>query len=369
MASKNSFASTLAACYDKVAAGVAAVLLALGVLMLVTGGSSSARSVADFQDSLDSMKPANENLGQYVDLTPYSNALKRIGAPITIANDTNKVVGFFVPERRIWCAFKACQYPVALDAKVCPKCGKPQNADKGEVVQVAFNADTDNDGMPDDWERANGLDPQDPSDASGDKDGDGFTNLEEFLARTSPVNEKKHPPYIDCIRVDTDGVVVKRLPVMFRQRTGAPGKYSYMMSYVDEAGKTYSAMTPEGEFIKYKPQGIGMKDVITPYKVVGSVEKEEEVKFGAGTRKTLEVYAKVEREGTVFELKKNSLTDDTDYTVTLVNTRLSKAFKVEGNADFEVDNMTWKIIRVDKEANSVVLKNNADSREIKIPSR
>ena len=45
-------------------------------------------------------------------------------------------------------------------------------------------ADADHDGMPDAWERANGFDPQDPSDASGDKDGDGYTNLEEFLAGT-----------------------------------------------------------------------------------------------------------------------------------------------------------------------------------------
>ncbi|WP_149277101.1 Ig-like domain-containing protein [Pareuzebyella sediminis] len=41
--------------------------------------------------------------------------------------------------------------------------------------------DTDQDGMEDSWEIQNGLDPNDPSDASSDQNSDGFTNLEDFL--------------------------------------------------------------------------------------------------------------------------------------------------------------------------------------------
>ncbi|MCI0533904.1 MAG: hypothetical protein L0Z50_01610, partial [Verrucomicrobiales bacterium] len=40
--------------------------------------------------------------------------------------------------------------------------------------------DTDHDGMPDAWETARGLDPN-IADNNGDADGDGYTNLEEFL--------------------------------------------------------------------------------------------------------------------------------------------------------------------------------------------
>jgi len=42
-------------------------------------------------------------------------------------------------------------------------------------------ADRDRDGMPDTWEKARGLNPGDPSDAAADRDGDGYTNLEEYL--------------------------------------------------------------------------------------------------------------------------------------------------------------------------------------------
>ena len=41
--------------------------------------------------------------------------------------------------------------------------------------------DTDGDGMPDEWEIANGLNPKDPSDANGDCNGDGYTNIEKFI--------------------------------------------------------------------------------------------------------------------------------------------------------------------------------------------
>jgi pectate lyase len=46
--------------------------------------------------------------------------------------------------------------------------------------------DTDGDGMPDDWERSHGLNPNDPNDRNADRDGDGFTNLEEYLNSLCP---------------------------------------------------------------------------------------------------------------------------------------------------------------------------------------
>ncbi len=42
-------------------------------------------------------------------------------------------------------------------------------------------ADSDHDGMPDEWETRHGLNPRDPEDRNGDITGDGYTNLEKYL--------------------------------------------------------------------------------------------------------------------------------------------------------------------------------------------
>ena len=49
--------------------------------------------------------------------------------------------------------------------------------------------DTDQDGMEDEWERVNGLDPNNAADATMDPDSDGLTNREEFLLGTNPRSE------------------------------------------------------------------------------------------------------------------------------------------------------------------------------------
>lgn len=46
--------------------------------------------------------------------------------------------------------------------------------------------DSDHDGMPDAWERRQGLNPNDPADGRRDQDRDGYTNIEEFLNGTEP---------------------------------------------------------------------------------------------------------------------------------------------------------------------------------------
>lgn len=49
------------------------------------------------------------------------------------------------------------------------------------VERRPANWDSDRDGMPDEWERARSLNPSDARDGNADRDGDGYTNLEEYL--------------------------------------------------------------------------------------------------------------------------------------------------------------------------------------------
>lgn len=53
--------------------------------------------------------------------------------------------------------------------------------DRYQSIVRPSHFDTDRDGMADEWERALGLDPDDPSDGNDDRSNNGFTNLEEYL--------------------------------------------------------------------------------------------------------------------------------------------------------------------------------------------
>lgn len=50
----------------------------------------------------------------------------------------------------------------------------------GTLAGADAQADSDGDGMPDEWEKANGTDP-DKADANGDADGNGYTNIEDYV--------------------------------------------------------------------------------------------------------------------------------------------------------------------------------------------
>ncbi len=49
--------------------------------------------------------------------------------------------------------------------------------------------DTDKDGMPDKWEKKYDLDPNDPSDAKEDMNGDGYTNIETYINGIDPTKK------------------------------------------------------------------------------------------------------------------------------------------------------------------------------------
>jgi hypothetical protein len=70
------------------------------------------------------------------------------------------------------------------------------------IAIVTVLADTDADGMPDEWEMTYGFDPSSSADADTDADGDGMTNAQEYAAGTDP-----HDPQsvLRLDRVEGDG--------------------------------------------------------------------------------------------------------------------------------------------------------------------
>lgn len=76
------------------------------------------------------------------------------------------------------------------------------------LVDTSAPADTDHDGMPDAWEEANNLDPDNPNDATADHDGDGQRNLHEYLAGTNPRDASSRLAITSLVREAGGGVTL-----------------------------------------------------------------------------------------------------------------------------------------------------------------
>lgn len=76
-----------------------------------------------------------------------------------------------------------------ISVEVTDKDGKSSTASITVTVEETASSDTDGDTLPNEWERDNGLDPEDATDVNEDPDADGLTNLEEYEENTDPQEE------------------------------------------------------------------------------------------------------------------------------------------------------------------------------------
>ncbi len=126
------------------------------------------------------------------DTEPVQNAIESLSAPFQITIRSNKM---FTAEERIACV--SCGRPIPPEAKECPyfncKASQPEEAARPP-------ADSDNDLIPDDYEKSHALNPF-SDDSKTDSDGDLFSNIEEYRQGTLPNDANSHPPYASTLKV------------------------------------------------------------------------------------------------------------------------------------------------------------------------
>mgnify|MGYP001301494048 CR=1 FL=1 len=166
--------------YEKVAA------LAVLVAVVVSGGLLIMRIQSGETAGFD---PAQLAAANPKPVEPYNGAAAEqvkahLASPFSVPPNQRRLL---VGELRV--SSIPDGLPIPFDATVCPFTGmaQPKSIDISE-------RDTDGDGMPDVWEELYGLNPLDPADAASDLDGDGFSNLEEFLGKSDPALATDTPP-------------------------------------------------------------------------------------------------------------------------------------------------------------------------------
>jgi hypothetical protein len=76
-----------------------------------------------------------------------------------------------------------------------------------KLTGIPAPVDSDHDGMPDDYEKDAGLDPNDNTDRNGDKNGNGYTNLEDYInGMISFERNFPKPGFFDALAVAEDTI-------------------------------------------------------------------------------------------------------------------------------------------------------------------
>ena len=173
-------AGWLAQNYEKLIVVVLLVALLLSALYLVLAIGRGRKGVV----RQDWVRPATEaRMVQPADTNALAGELAALKAPFQSGALAGQMM---VSPLRVACV--SCGKPIDYHAGICPFCSARQPA-----IPDPDKIDSDGDSLPDKFEMAHALDPFNPGDAMADKDGDGFTNLEEYLATTSPSNASEYP--------------------------------------------------------------------------------------------------------------------------------------------------------------------------------
>ena len=338
----------LSANYDKLLFAVSLVVL-LGTAGALVALSGSAREEAsEFDARVKGLSPAHPDLPA---LSPhrFESALAATGEPYAMAG-TN--VSFLVAPERVACI--KCGRPIALLDDDCPWCAAKQPE---EIAGDDKDWDSDQDGIPDEWEKKHQLNPFEVADADLDADGDGFTNIEEFRAGTDPREPASHPPKFDFLRVDRIEVAPFPYRMTGSKRMKKDGSYAF-------------AVTRPGA---RDPFWIGKGDTLekTGFKLEDYAIVNEEVVDKTGKHRVDVVTLTLSNGADKIVLKTGKEPVSEVYEATFVCSKDAEgtSYSAKRNETFEFDGETFRLLSVDRSAGTArILRVSADET-LDVPAR
>src|SRR4051794_34195219 len=167
-----------------VSAAMIATVLTLGALVapLVSWNGSAGPNARERSQTVRLSKPPTP-------ATAPAPAAFRADRPGTVATSVAARVGRAAGSVQVGTVVvhRAPGVSPRLASGLAPSKTSPQSKGAPPTAPLATASDdSDGDGMPDVWERANGLDPENSADARLDSDGDGLDNRMELHLNTGP---------------------------------------------------------------------------------------------------------------------------------------------------------------------------------------
>jgi len=340
--------------YDKLIAVAALGFLSISLFYLTSAGTTRKKNEAAYIDQLGRLRPVSGDM-QAIGMADYENAARAVRSPVQLDRADALQVGFLTPERRVICVVADCQKPIPYAAETCPFCGGkqpiPPESDPG--------LDSDGDGMPDKYENKMGLNSNDASDAAGDLDDDGFTNLEEYLAGTDPRDPKSHPAVVSLLRVKE--LRGKPMPLVFNGVNTMPGGKFQLV---------FNQMAPQARTHWVREGGkIGDSGWAAVGKVEVKFEERDDPTMPGGKRRVDVSTAEVKRlsDNKTVTLRIGESGKNTDIEAVLVLPLDNAEYTVLDGGTFKVREETFRVVSVDSGKTSVTIENKASGLQKVIP--
>ena len=315
-------------------AGVAA-LLAAGVFFALSLGSDADEAAQSAVRAVERQKPDKTGVAPE-DMTAFARTKSATLNPLAIAEIDGKQESFLASEQRVKCK---CGKVIPGNLRECPFC-KESLSDVNDATEAALRAEA--------WKKQYGI----ALDGS-DKDGDGFTNREEFEAKTDPTDATSHPAYFDSLSLQLP-LKETYVPFVFTKATQIPS--GWRCEFFDpkqkddygRMGRTFTATIGEEVGASAKaPSG---------YLLKGYEKKEEKrpIPGGAGMTRAVDVsVATVERKvdgklvTLVVQSRKNAKLTPVDVQATLVYERGgTKTFDVITGSEVDLNGEKHKVLGI-----------------------
>jgi hypothetical protein len=337
------FVSRVKGVYDKLIFGVVLVGLigSLAYLGWHVGTVQTAQQA--FIAEIDSITPAHPE-AQPVDVTPLEAALNIVRSPSQMALG-EAVPAMWVPGTRVQCV--DCRRPIPFQANNCPFCRAEQPVEEGD----RHDRDLDRDGIFDVWEDKYGLNPKDPTDAGRDLDGDGFSNIEEFLA--SPQTNPADPD-------DSPSIVIK---LCLQSLKAVPFRLRFMsVQKLPNGGRRFSINTPGNSKTYFKKIGEDVEGF-----VLHAFEPKTERVVRHGREVDVDVsILTLKRGNKLIGLMKGKGVQYDEYTCTLLFKADMSTYKLRLSDEFDLQGKRYKLIDIDSATRRVVIKRVLDGVDLQV---